>query len=173
VPRRIDLGDGLAALGALLVLISLFLEWFGAATGWEAFESLDLVLALLALGVIGAAAHVSDAFGPRALLPLGALLTLIVIVQLAEPPPIVSDDADLGSGAWLALGGSVLALVGGAMRAASFAVTISVGAKDARRRVPAVDRRQSAAPDRESRVTAAPPQIPDEPTQPFAALDEK
>jgi hypothetical protein len=170
IPRRLDLGDVLAALGALLLLIALFLEWFGRLTAWEAFESLDLVLALLALATLAAASGASDWLEPRLLAPLGAVLLLIVIVQLVEPPLGVADD-DLGAGAWLGLGGAGLVLLGGALRIASISVTVSVGGKDSRRRVAAVDRRQAAAP-----VAPAPgaaPPVPDEPTQPFSALDEK
>jgi hypothetical protein len=43
--RRIDAGDVLAALGALLLLVGLFLAWYDGANAWEAFETLDLVLA--------------------------------------------------------------------------------------------------------------------------------
>lgn len=173
MPRRIDLGDAIAALGAVLLLIALFLEWFDSATAWEAFESLDLVLALLAIAALGAAIGVSEGFGSRLLAPLGVLLLFIVVIQIVEPPPIVAD-ADVDSGAWLALAASSLILLGGAMEIASFSVTVSVGGKDARRRVPAVDRRQGTAPppgEREGRVAPAP--IPDEPTQPFSALDDK
>jgi hypothetical protein len=169
--RKIDARELLAAIGGLLVLISLFLEWYapgggarslldgGGLSAWEAFEALDLVLAALALTAIatGAAAlGASMALGPRALMPLGAALLIVVIVQLASPPP-VAWNADLGTGAWLALGGSFLVLLGGLLRAARIDVTVSVGARDARRRVPAVDRRPGAAEasDRARRTSAA------------------
>ena len=49
MPRRIDAGPALAALGAALLLFSLFLAWFDGRDGWRVFEALDLVLAGLAL----------------------------------------------------------------------------------------------------------------------------
>lgn len=165
VRRKIDLGEALAALGAVLLLVSLFLDWYEGLTGWEAFESLDLVVLLASLAVLAAVAGAFDWLGARLLAPLGLLLLVIVVVQLVEPPPAVVDQ-DLGTGAWLAVAGAALVLLGGALRTASVSVTVNVGGKDARRRVPAVDRRQDAAP-------AAPVvDEPTQPTQPFSALED-
>lgn len=150
MPRRIDAGEVLAALGGLLVFVALFLEWFAGASAWEAFEALDLVIAVLAL--VAVAAAVASAMGsafavsPRALPWIGALLLAIVVVQLIEPPPVFAGgDPERDAGAWLALAGSALVLLGGVLRAARISVTVSVGPRDARRRVPAVDRRPAAA----------------------------
>ena len=53
--RRLEAGPLLVTLGALLLLVSLFLTWFtGEVTAWEAFEVWDLVLFVLALGSIAA-----------------------------------------------------------------------------------------------------------------------
>ena len=170
VPRKIDLGEALAALGALLVLVALFLEWFGGASAWEAFESLDLVLLLLALTVLAAVAGAFDWLGTRLLAPLGALLLLIVIVQLVEPPP-GAGDGDLGAGAWLGLGAAALVLLGGLLRIASISITVS--GKDTRPRVDAVDKRRQPA-DRVVVPAAAAPAEPvdDTPTQAFSAVDD-
>jgi hypothetical protein len=187
--RRIDAGDVLAALGALLLLIGLFLPWFGDANGWEAFEALDLVLAGLAIAALAAAASGAGLLrdpSPRLLAPLGALLLVIVAVQLIDRPPGVPDDLDLGSGAWLALAGAALVLIGGLMRVARVSVSVSVGGRDVRRRVSAVDRRGAAAAtappvhspaarEEAIRVTASPATAdePTQPTQPFSAFDER
>lgn len=187
MPRRIDAGDVLAALGALLVLIGLFLDWLGDANGWEAFEALDLVLAGLALAAIAAAAAGAGllaAPSPRLLAPLGAALLSIIAVQILDPPPVFSGGEETGAGAWLALAGAALVLLGGLMRVARVSVSVSVGGRDVRRRVPAVDRRPvadgsepSPTPAREEavRLTAAP--VPDDedpqPTQPFSALEDR
>ena len=49
--RRLEAGPLLVTLGALLLLVSLFLDWFaGGATAWQAFEVWDLVLFVLAVG---------------------------------------------------------------------------------------------------------------------------
>ena len=49
--RRLEAGPLLVTLGALLLLVSLFLAWFtGEITAWQAFEVWDLVLFVLAWG---------------------------------------------------------------------------------------------------------------------------
>jgi drug/metabolite transporter superfamily protein YnfA len=176
MPRRIDAGEVLAALGGLVVFVSLFLSWFETATGWEAFESLDLVIAALAIVAVFAAVTsiLGSAAGPspRVLPWVGGVLLAIVVVQLIEPPPVFSEiDPDREVGAWLALAGSALLLLGGVLRAASISVTVSVGGRDARRRVPAVDRRPA------SPAASEPPASPEpsdpQHTQPFSALDDR
>ena len=168
MPRKIDAGEVLAAIGGLLVLVALFLSWFEGFTGWEAFEALDLVIAVLAL--IAVAAAVSSVTGSggisaRVLPWVGALLVAIIAVQLIEPPPVFAAiDPDREVGAWLALGGAALVLLGGALRLASISVTVSVGGRDVRKRVPAVDRRPGAA------SVATPPPVASEP-EPTAATE--
>ena len=173
-PRRIDAGDVLAALGALLVLVSLFLAWFGDVDGWQVFEALDLVLAGLALAALAAAATGAGLLrepSPRLLLPIGLALLAIVALQLIQPPPVVADaDPDRGAGAWLALAGALLVVIGGLLRVARLSVSVTVAERDARPRVPAVDRREDAI-----RVSPAPPApAPAESgaTQSFRPVDE-
>ena len=173
MPRRIDAGELLAALGGLLVLVSLFLDWFEPASGWEVFEALDLVLAVLALAVLAAAASGFGAdtpIGARALLPLGLALLFVVAVQLLEPPPGAPDDSP-ATGAWLALAGAALVAAGGILRTSSVSVTVNVGGRDTRRRVPAVARRPAAAEPAPAAVSA-PAAAPDpQETQPFKPVD--
>ncbi len=188
MPRRIDAGDVLAALGALLVLVGLFLDWFGDANGWEAFEALDLVLAALALAAIAAAASGAGllaAPSPRLLAPLGAALLAVVALQIIDHPPAFSGGEETGEGAWLALAGAALVLLGGLLRVARVSVSVSVGNRDVRRRVPAVDRRPvpdpgpsqgtAPAPAREEavRLGASPGADDPQPTQPFSAIEER
>jgi hypothetical protein len=165
--RKIDARELLAALGGLLVLISLFLDWFEirglSSTGWRAFESLDLVLAALAIAAIatgGAAFGAVAALNSRLLLPLGGALVLIIAIQLISPPPGFWE-ADPTTGAWMALAGALLVLIGGALSAARIDITVNVGERDTRRRVAAVDRRPKAgaAEDRDEATpfTGRPP----------------
>ena len=87
--------------------------------------------------------------------------------------------AAVAAGAWLALAGSALVLLGGALRVARISVTVSVGGKDVRERVPAVDRRQAAAaapPAPPPATPAAPPPVVEDPTQqtqPFSSLEDR
>ena len=55
--RRIEAGPVLVGLGALVLLVSLFLDWYQpAVTAWESFEVLDLLLAALGIeALVGAA----------------------------------------------------------------------------------------------------------------------
>ena len=182
MPRKIDAGEVLSAIGGALVFVALFLAWFDGRSGWEAFEALDLVVAGLALAAIGAAVSSIAGWGdwsPRVLPWVGALLLAIVAVQLIEPPPgalgleaqnidgetrFFEADPDRETGAWLALAGSALVLLGGVLRLAHISVTVSVGGRDVRRRVPAVDRRGAPA------AGMAPEPEPTEPTQPVQGV---
>lgn len=157
----------MAALGGVLVFVSLFLAWFGDLTGWESFEALDLVIAVAALAAVAMA--VNSLLGrthgapPRLLPVVGVVLVAVVAVQLIEPPPVIAvaervSDVEREIGGWLALTGSLLILLGGALRLASISVTVSLGDRDMRRRVPAVDRRPAA-----SGASASPTRRPDGP----------
>jgi hypothetical protein len=146
VPQRIDAGPVLAALGAVVLFLSLFLSWYEPdVAGWQAFETLDLLLAgvaiaagALAAGQLGAS--FARDIDPRLLPLLGAIGVAAVGVTLLQGPP-GTEGADVATGAWVALGGSLLVLAGGALSAARISVTVTVAGRDARRRVQAVDRR--------------------------------
>ena len=47
--RRFEVGPILVALAALVLLVSLFLEWYGPLTAWDAFEVVEVLLAALAV----------------------------------------------------------------------------------------------------------------------------
>jgi hypothetical protein len=176
MPQRFDAGPGLAAGGALLLLLSLFVEWFSPGlSGWNAFEALDVLLAALALAALAlAVARLRDP-GPaegRLLLAIGALGLLAVLVQLVDRPPLLADArTDVSVGPWLALAACALVLVGGLLSSARIAVTVSVSGRDPRRRVRAVDRRREAEPDGEGRRPGAEPVGDEGPrTAPFEPL---
>ncbi len=143
--RKIDAGAVLVVAAALLLVISLFLDWFGlsgasGASAWEVFEALDLVL----LGCAGAA--VAAALGRLdSRIVLGAALVAVVVVvsQIIEPPP-AGQGTDRQVGAWVGLVAAALLLAGGALVAAQIAVTVDVRGRERRRRVPTVDKRGEA-----------------------------
>jgi len=146
MPHRIDAGPVIAAVGAVALFLSLFLAWYEPeASGWDTFETLDLLLggvavaaAMLAAGRLGwrPAADID----PRLLPVLGGIAVAAVGITLLQGPP-QTEGADLATGAWIALAASVLILAGGLLAAARISVTVTVAGRDVRRRVPAVDRR--------------------------------
>jgi hypothetical protein len=170
--RRLDAGPLLVALGAAALLIALWVTWYQpGGTAWHAFEVLDLLLAALALGSAAAAFGLLGDGGGRLVLGLALAALVVVVSQLIDPPP-AARGADLGTGAWLALAGATVMVVGAVLSQASIAVTVDVKGRDARRRVAAVDRRgTTGAPtepaERVERVAPAEaPRRPDAATAP-------
>jgi hypothetical protein len=135
--RRVEAGPVMAALGGLLLVVSLFLDWFEideAAEGlsaWDAFEVWDLVLAgagLAAIAVLAGTARAEFPLRPRALLPLGVLAFVVVVSQLIDSPPAAGEESSVDTGVWLALAGAALMLAGAIL---SFArVSLSVVARE-------------------------------------------
>jgi hypothetical protein len=147
--RRIEAGPVLVAVGALLLLVSVFLDWYAPhVNAWEAFEVLDLLMVVLALAAIVAAAGTllpTTAVIDRRALPLiVAALLVIVASQILDPPPTVQGDPQ--TGAWLALGAVVGMAVGAVLTVGrvSFALEVQ-GRGDTRRHVSAVDARTDPA----------------------------
>ena len=159
--RRLDAGALLVAAAALLLIVSLFLDWFGlgggdGATAWEIFEVLDLVLVAAAVAAVAAAFGRLDS---RLLLGAAVVAVVVVVSQLIQPPP-AGQGADREIGAWLALVAAALLAAGAALAAAQVAVTVDVRGRERRRRVATVDKRTPVAPDRpgepgEERTVAA------------------
>src|SRR5215216_6286377 len=114
--RRLEAGPLLVTLGALLLLVSLFLDWFsGEVTAWEAFEAWDLVLFVLALGSIAAALGLTtqdvDLVDRRFLPAAVTAVAAIVASQILDPPPAAAGQ-DPDTGAWLALGAALVMCLG-------------------------------------------------------------
>jgi hypothetical protein len=149
--RRLEAGPLLVTLGALLLLVSLFLSWFtGEITAWEAFEVWDLVLFVLALGAIAAGLGLTTQdveLVDRRLLPAGvAAVAVIVASQILDPPPAASA-SDPDTGAWLALGAALLMCVGAVLTFGRVHLSLTVEGREPRRRhVAAVDARGPADP---------------------------
>jgi hypothetical protein len=159
--QRFDAGTALVAVGALLLLVSLFLDWFGPPDGdggvsaWTSFEVLDLLLAALALAAIATLVLAGDATALlQRTLPWIAVAALVIVAsQIIDPPPAVLD-ADRETGAWLALAGALVMVVGALLSAARISVVVDVQGRERRRRMAAVDAREEPA------APAAPPPPP-------------
>src|SRR5436190_20720142 len=110
MPQRMNGGLVVAAIGAVILIVSLFLDWFAPArSAWTVFELNDLLLAGLGLLVLAVAA--TDLTGRSEAgryLPEGSVLyagigaLVIVAASLIQPPPTGVHSAR-EVGAWLAL----------------------------------------------------------------------
>src|SRR5215217_3314754 len=94
--RRFDMGPLLVALAAVLLLVSLFLEWYGPLSAWDAFEVVDVLLAALAIlclvGGLGTLARDDMVFVDRRWLPgIVLAVAVLVIAEILDPPPAAAD----------------------------------------------------------------------------------
>jgi hypothetical protein len=161
--RRLEAGPLLVTLGALLLLVSLFLNWFaGEITAWEAFEVWDLVLFVLALGAIvgGLGLTTQDVeLIDRRFLPAAVVgVAVIVAAQIIDPPPAAAGQ-DPDTGAWLALGAALLMCGGAVLTFGRVHMALTVeGREPRRRRVAAVDARGPADPTTDNIPAVRPPE---------------
>jgi hypothetical protein len=152
--RRLEAGPLLVTLGALLLLVSLFLSWFtGEITAWQAFEVWDIVLFVLALASIAAGLAlitqgvdlVDGRFLPAAVIAVAT----IVASQIIDPPPAApGQDPDTGS--WLALGATLVMCLGALLTYGRVGLAFTVEGRDKRRHVSAVDARGTPDPTTET-----------------------
>jgi hypothetical protein len=119
-PRTTPLPVGvlIAAVGAVMLIVSLFLDWYHGVTGFTLYEFLDLLLVLLALATIaslvGGLGVVQPARAPGVALAVSIFTVFVIGSQLINDPPAVAGAVGPGKavGIWLALGGSVLMVAG-------------------------------------------------------------
>ena len=101
---RLTSGDISAGVGGIVLLISLWLPWYGVsvdvagfsasedASGWEVFSTIDIILfvvalAAIALVVLKAVGQLpADVPAPVVLLALGALAVLLILYRLIDTP---------------------------------------------------------------------------------------
>lgn len=169
--RRFDVGPLLVALAAVLLLVALFLDWYGRLSAWEAFEVVDVLLAVLGAGALVTAAGLvlpELEYMERRVLPwlVGAIVVL-VSAELINPPPIAVD-RPLHAGAWLAFGAACLMLLGAVLAFSRVSLAVAVEGRDRRRRVSAVDKRPPAA-DTGSMPAVGSRQAPTQSMQPPAS----
>jgi hypothetical protein len=143
--RRIEAGPVLVGLGALVMLVSVFLDWYEPnITAWQAFEVLDLLLVALALAALVAVVGTvrPDAvIIERQQLPLIVVASLVIVAsQILDPPPGVTGDPLIG--AWLALGAALVMCVGAVLSLGRVSFALTVEGRDTRQRVSAVDHRR-------------------------------
>jgi hypothetical protein len=124
---QIPVGPLIAALGALLLIVSLGLDWYGPLSGFNSFEFLDLLLVVLALVTLaelaGALGLLRTPLREGTPLVVGVIALLVVLSQVVNPPP-AGIDADLETGLWLGLAGAALMLVGAILSTARIAIAV-------------------------------------------------
>jgi hypothetical protein len=140
--RRFDIGPILLALGSLLLLVALFLRWYGDLSAWDAFELADVALAALGVAALVAAAGLLapelEYLDRRALAWIVGAAFVVVVAELLNPPPAAGGER-LGTGAWMALAAVALMALGAVLSLARVSLALAFEGRDRRRRVPAVD----------------------------------
>lgn len=143
--RRFEVGPMLVALGAIALLASLFMDWYGPMTAWEAFEVVEVLLAVLAVAALIVAAGLLIPgldYLERRWLPLIVFaVAVLVAAELVDPPPAATEDT-LEAGAWLAFGSAVVMLAGAVLTFGRVSFAVSVQGREVREHVPVVDHRQ-------------------------------
>jgi len=110
---KLSVGDQIAAASGVVLLISLFLPWYGvdvnlggiatgsaSASAWEALDFIDILLFLVSVVAIGvpvvkaAGSLPDDVPGPLLVLVAGGVAVLLVLFRLIDLPT-----PDLGGGA--------------------------------------------------------------------------
>ncbi len=182
VPTRGEPGVVLVALGAALMLVSLFLDWYQPGrSAWEVFEVWDLVLAALSLVALVAAAGRLGLAQRRAdswlIIPSGTAFVVVVASLLDHPPPAIGFDPMVGI--WLALAASILMVAGVAIAVARVSVAITLEDRTVagpQSDVPArtCGRRLRSRPDAGAPESVEEPAVPkDKGTQPTRVLGER
>jgi peptidoglycan/LPS O-acetylase OafA/YrhL len=159
MPERINGGQAVVAIGAIALIVSLFLSWYEPGrSAWTVFEVWDIVLA--AIGIASLAAIVparrtdvrDEHIVPERWLPAlaGAALVIVVVSLINHPPAARGASPEVG--AWLALGAVVLLAAGAILSRARISLVISLRSSE----------RASASP---------PPPPPPEPDAPDADFE--
>jgi hypothetical protein len=160
--ERFDAGTGLVALGAVALLVSLFVDWYEpSGDAWAVFETVDMLLAVAAVACLVSIVPRYAAL-QRAVPVIAFAALFVVVVQLVDPPPTATGDRT-EAGAWLALAATALMAAGATLSAASISVTVDVRGRDRRRRSAAIDareREEAAAAEAEAAAPAADPRRP-------------
>jgi hypothetical protein len=155
---QIPIGPLVAAIGAVLLIVSLGLDWYGELSAFTSFEFLDLLLVVLALVTLASLAaalgFLRTPLRPGTPLAVGVIALVIVLSQLVNHPP-AGDERDVQTGLWLGLAGAALMLAGAILSTARIAISV-----EPRERTPAAPARPVAS----SPPAASPPPADQAPT---------
>jgi hypothetical protein len=135
--HKIPVGPLVASIGAVLLIVSLFLDWYETLTGWTVFEVVDLVLVGLALWSIftlaGGLGIVKAGINPATALIGTVVALLIVLTQVFNDPPAVAGGGgpDKEIGIWLALAGAGLMVAGALLATTHISLAVEARGRDA------------------------------------------
>jgi hypothetical protein len=123
----VPIGPLLGAIGGVLLIVSLCLDWYEEVTGFTVFEFLDLLLVVLALETLvtlaAAVRLLHMPITPGTSLVVSVLALLIVLSQLLNHPPGATE-RDLDTGIWLALAGASLMVAGAVLASTRIAIAV-------------------------------------------------
>jgi hypothetical protein len=136
VSERLNGGVLIAALGGVLLLVSLFLDWFEPdVSAWDTFELADLVLAAAGVAAIAGLFRplvehriTPDPVRSRGLFFLGLGALIIIVAGLIQPPPAATGRSP-EVGAWLGLVGAIVVTAGALLASSRVSITISVAGR--------------------------------------------
>ena len=173
MPRQTQLALGplVAAVGAVLLIVSLFLDWYEGLTGFTVFEFIDLLLVLLALATIASLAGgmglVKPAPSPTVSLAVALFTIFVVLTQVInDPPAVVGPGPEKDIGIWLGLSGTALMVAGGVLAYASISLAFEPRSRESDRDATGVG--APPAPDRPRREPGRPAASDDDPTRPLS-----
>ena len=158
------------AVGSLVLLVSLFMDWYAGETAWGTFEVADVLLAALAIAALLAAlGQIAEeiAVVDRRWLPAIVLsAALLVIAEILSPPPVVGG-ADPQEGAWIAFAAALVMVLGTVLSLGHVSFSFAIEGRAPRQRVAAVDHRppttEAGAPvPRRGEETSATEALPEE-----------
>lgn len=137
MPERINAGQALVVVAAIVLLVSLFLSWYEPGrSAWTVFETWDIVLAAIAVGALLAVIPLlrdgtaQESIVPERWLPIlaGAAL-VIVVVSLVDHPP-AARNSGLEVGAWMALAAALGLVAGVILSRARISLLITLRSTD-------------------------------------------
>jgi hypothetical protein len=124
---QVPVGPLVAAIGAVLLIVSLGIDWYGPYSGFNSFEFLDLLLVSLALVslvvLVDALGVLHTSLRSGTPLVIGVVALVVVLSQLVNHPP-AGFGRDVETGLWLGLGGASLMLAGAILSTARIALAV-------------------------------------------------
>ncbi|HZC13483.1 MAG TPA: hypothetical protein VE270_05630 [Thermoleophilaceae bacterium] len=127
---RVPVGPLVAAIGAVMLLVSLFLDWYEGLTAFTVFEFVDILIVVCALLIVvqlaGGMGLIKPPVSPAISLIVALFALGVVLVQLVNDPPAVAgaNGPEQDIGIWIAVAGAVLMATGAFLATAHISLAI-------------------------------------------------